>query len=98
MLRRIEITFKLELFAISYNYYMIKFSLLLSVIAAPVNMSGQIITLNKPTTVGADDLYEFIYDRTFSFAGSNNANMLEYVGTGWIYKHISNYKYYLFTN
>ncbi|GMO13663.1 MAG: hypothetical protein Ta2E_03310 [Mycoplasmoidaceae bacterium] len=42
--------------------------------------------------------FDFIAERTISIAGSNSSYNKDTFGTGWLYKHIDVYKYYMFTN
>jgi hypothetical protein len=62
-------------------------------------------TVDSSLEVAPQDAYKFIYNRTFSFWGSNSPNTIQYAGTGWLIEHIlptdsspSNYTYYAFTN
>jgi len=50
-------------------------------------------------TYTPDELSNFIYNRTFCLAGNNDgSSTLTTAGTGWLFKHESDYKYDMFTN
>ncbi|MDR0752972.1 MAG: DUF31 family protein [Mycoplasmataceae bacterium] len=55
--------------------------------------------IKEEKTYSDNELYQFIFDRTFSLGGNNShSGKVEVVGTGWLFKHISDYKYLMFTN
>lgn len=78
--------------------YLIKLKVLFSISLLSISSLSLITLTSCKNDLGdSDEIYQYIYDRTFSIARvDKNKNAI--IGTGWLIKHVGNYRYEMFTN